>query len=284
MATMGGYSYLIFSQQNVLIPNGTLHVIAQCLELQPFVLPVTNSLLVGETSPQSLIFAHNLKKAFADYANDPANIEVIQKSLTKRFNISSPFTSISPKFTKPLHSYFFFALNILEFKARGIHLPSIKVNLWTNISDDFKDKISLTPMICLYCFVYSAPSVTSHALASDACHSLSSPSAEVQFYPPPPRHPLTLGFAISNFNTDSNAAMTAIVSLLLSLNHTPFLTNLQQIGSHLRSQYSVTVRYLRKALFSLGRWPFDHLFFLPSCIGFLLVRCQRIRHLDCHAS
>lgn len=71
---------------------------------------------------KSLVFAHNLSKAFVDYANDPSNAERIQKSLTERLNSDLLFSAVPSKLMKPFPSYFFSALNLIELKSKGFNL------------------------------------------------------------------------------------------------------------------------------------------------------------------
>lgn len=78
-----GYKYVIFANNDVLVPRGAIHVLVEDLKRHTVVVPMTSRVGAGHNPSQSLLRIHSLPRPFADYINNPHNVQSIQDGLLR---------------------------------------------------------------------------------------------------------------------------------------------------------------------------------------------------------
>ena len=160
-----GYRYVMFANNDVLVPPGTIDMMRKVLVDEALVVPLTTELGAGHNPAQSLMYSHNLAARKADYVDDPAHTEMIQAGLSKIYRRSSDHLVVSKWMDRIKFNGFFFAVNIHEIATSAYD----KSNLFDPdaIMVDQEDRLmtrmtrnNKTPKICRFAFVFHFKSVT----------------------------------------------------------------------------------------------------------------------------
>ena len=93
VATLLKYRYVIFSNNDVLVPHGAIDIVRSSLQHEALVVPLTTRKGAGHNPSQSIEAHYDIDSSHLPIINNPSNFQLIQNILSEMHNISG--TSIS---------------------------------------------------------------------------------------------------------------------------------------------------------------------------------------------
>lgn len=95
IATLLKYKYIIFSNNDVLVPHGTIEIVRAALRDEALVVPLTTRKGAGHNPTQSIETQYSIDPKHVPIFNNPSNFQLVQNMLTRLYNVSGMLMQLS---------------------------------------------------------------------------------------------------------------------------------------------------------------------------------------------
>jgi hypothetical protein len=92
IAALLQYRFIIFSNNDVLVPHGTIEVVRTALQEEALVVPLTTKKGAGHNPTQSIETQYDIDSKHVPVFNNPSNFQLIQNILSRLYNTSGEVT------------------------------------------------------------------------------------------------------------------------------------------------------------------------------------------------
>lgn len=80
-----GYQYLLYANNDVLLPKLALEAMLAVLQKEAVVVPLTTAKGAGHNPSQDILRAYNVSSRMADYVDNPVNVDRVQEALLEKY-------------------------------------------------------------------------------------------------------------------------------------------------------------------------------------------------------
>lgn len=199
IATLLKYRFIIFSNNDVLVPHGSISIVQEALEDEALIVPLTTRKGAGHNPTQSIETQFGFHPLHIPLVNNPSNFQYVQDMLMEMFHSSGKRESYAFSLHKCLHwmhllivsadskkkkslvsskykgkqkfNGFFFAINLKKISSSAYNASHLfdPNNVMVEQEDTLMASMArhkTYPKICLSLFVYHYKSVTVKAAGS----------------------------------------------------------------------------------------------------------------------